>query len=93
MTPEQELSRSYEVQIILDNPIYKEAWTQIRDGIINAMNQSPIGDEKTHTKLVMALQIVNKLQGIMQNTMTTGKMAQIKLDEKKGLLSGLRRVV
>lgn len=68
---------------VLNNPAYKEAWERIREGLINAMNQSPMGDEKTHTKLVMALQITNKIQKQLETTMETGKLAEIQLNEKK----------
>ena len=90
MTPEDEIGRAMDVQMVVENPIYKDAWNQIREGIVSAMNQSAMGDEKTHTKLVIALQIVNKLDNIFKQTMETGKLAQIQLDNKRGLFSGLR---
>jgi hypothetical protein len=83
ISPEDEISRSLDVQMIVENPIYKDAWNQIREGVIAAMNQSAMGDEKTHNKLVIALQVVNKLQGIFDTTMQTGKMAEMQLEEKK----------
>ncbi len=83
MTPEDEITKAQEVQMILTNPVYKQAWEQIRDGIISAMNQSAMADQVTHSRLVMALQIVNKLQKSFETTMETGKLAQMQL-EKKG---------
>ena len=75
-------------QEVLDNPAYKQAWSNIRDGIINAMNQSPMGDEHTHSKLVLALQIANKLNKQIEVMLQTGKMADLKLEEE----SKLRRI-
>ena len=76
---------------VLENPAYKAAWTNIKEGIISAMNQSPMGDEHTHSRLVLALQIANKLQKQIEVMLQTGKMAEIQLEESSKLRSIFKR--
>ena len=89
MTNEEEITRAQDAKFILDNYLYQDAWKQIKEGIVNAMNQSTMGDEKTHTRLVMALQITNKLQKHFEQAMETGKLAELQLMDKKKRLWGL----
>lgn len=85
MKPEDEIIRAQEARRILESDVYIEAWQGIKDGIVRAMSDAPIGDEKTHHKLVIALQIVNKLQKELETIVQTGRMAEIEL-EKKSLM-------
>ena len=84
-----EITRAQDVKMILDNPIYKDAWRLVHDGIISAMNQSAMADQVTHSRLVMALQIANKVQKSFETTLETGKLAKMQLEEK-GNIFGLR---
>ena len=89
MTNEDEITLAQDAKFILDNYLYQDAWKQIKDGIVNAMNQAPMGDEKTHNRLVIALQIANKLQKHFELAMETGKLAELQLMDKKKRLWGL----
>ena len=82
MNLNDEIQASQDAKMVLDSPAYQKAWKEIREGIISAMNAAPMGDEKTHNKLVISLQIVNKLQKQLENALVTGKMAEIQLDEQ-----------
>ena len=72
-----EITRGDEAARVLDNPAYKEAIETVRAGIIANMASSPLGDEKTHNKLVIALQTLNQIEKQLHDVMTTGKLANI----------------
>jgi len=55
------------------------------------MGQSAMGDEKTHNRLVIALQLLNQIERSLVTHIETGKMALIQSDESLG--RKLKRVV
>ena len=80
-----EITLSRDAQEVLNHPAYQKAWAELKDGLVAAMNASAMGDEKTHNRLVIALQIANKLQKILENAVSTGKMAEIQLEDRSKL--------
>jgi hypothetical protein len=49
---------------------------------------SPLGDEKTHNKLVIALQLLNQINKQLTDVMHTGKLAAIQTDRPKFKIFG-----
>jgi hypothetical protein len=47
------------------------------------MANSPLGDEKTHNKLVIALQLLNQINKQLTDVMHTGKLAAIQTDKPR----------
>jgi len=45
------------------------------------MQTSPLGDETTHNRLVIALQVLGQIEKSLTNVMQTGKMAKIQVNE------------
>lgn len=73
----EEQQRGREAELILNNPLYIEAFTKVKESIINSMGESAFGDEKTHNRLVIALQMLSQIERQFKNIVTTGKMAEI----------------
>jgi hypothetical protein len=73
---------------ILDNPVYKDAIERVRENIVNSMTNSAIGDEKTHNRLVIALQLLNQINKQLTDVMQTGKLAAIQTDRPKFKIFG-----
>ena len=73
---------------VLDNPVYKDAIERVRENIVNSMTNSPIGDEKTHNRLVIALQLLNQINKQLTDVMQTGKLASIQTDRPKFKIFG-----
>ena len=84
----EEVKRGDQAAKILDNPIYKEALDKVRESLISSMANSPLGDEKTHNKLVIALQLLNQINKQLTDVMTTGKLASIQTDRPKFKIFG-----
>jgi hypothetical protein len=68
---------------ILDNPVYQDAIAKVRENIVSSMTNSPLGDEKTHNRLVIALQLLNQINKQLTDVMTTGKLAAIQTDKPR----------
>jgi hypothetical protein len=52
------------------------------------MSTSPMGDEKTHNRLVIALQILHQIDKQLTDVMNTGKLAAIQTDRPKFKIFG-----
>ena len=84
-----EMLRGEEAAKVLESPAYKEAIEAVRAGIIANMASSPLGDEKTHNKLVIALQTPNQIEKQLHDVMTTGKLAAM---QKETLVNKVSKV-
>ena len=79
----EEIKKGEQAQKVLDNTVYQEAFTHVRNNIIEAMQASPLSDDVTHNRLVIALQTLNQIQRALTEVMQTGKMAQIQVNDLK----------
>jgi hypothetical protein len=68
---------------ILENPVYQDAIAKVRENIVSSMTNSPLGDEKTHNRLVIALQLLNQINKQLTDVMQTGKLATIQTDKPR----------
>ncbi len=84
----EEVKRGEQASVVLDNPIYKEAMAKVKENIVNTMATSPLGDEKTHNRLVIALQLLNQIEKQLTDVMNTGKLASIQTDRPKFKIFG-----
>ena len=80
-----EIKRGERANEVLENPLFKEAITKVREGIINSMSVSALGDAETHNRLVIAMQLLNQIEKSLKDVVTTGKLAAIQTTDKRGL--------
>ena len=80
-----EVKRGEQAAQVLENPLFKESVEKVREGIIKSMATSPLGDDVTHNRLVIALQLLNQIEKQLIDVMQTGKMATIQTDNKRKL--------
>lgn len=80
-----EIKRGERANEVLENPLFKEAITKVREGIINSMAISALGDAETHNRLVIAMQLLNQIEKGLKDVVVTGKMAAIQTTDKRGL--------
>lgn len=76
-----EISRGEEAERLLNNPMVQEFFTKAREDLVDAMGSSPMGDDKTHNRLVIALQVLNQYEKAFNDVINTGKMAKIQVQE------------
>ncbi len=80
-----EIKRGERASEVLENPLFKEAITKVREGIINSMSISALGDAETHNRLVIAMQLLNQIEKSLKDVVQTGKMAAIQTSDKRKL--------
>lgn len=80
-----EIKRGERANEVLENPLFKEAITKVREGIINSMAISALGDAETHNRLVIAMQLLNQIEKSLKDVVVTGKMAAIQTSDKRKL--------
>lgn len=76
---QEEILDGDEARRVLDSKVYKNALESVRKGLVDAMASSPMGDEKTHNRLVIALQLLNSIDRNLKSVMQTGQMAKIQV--------------
>jgi hypothetical protein len=79
----EEIKLGEQAAQILENPVYIDAIAKVRENIVSSMTASPLGDEKTHNRLVIALQLLNQINKQLTDVMQTGKLAAIQTDKPR----------
>ena len=74
-----EVVRGEEAERILNSEVYKGAIESVRNGVVDAIGSSPMGDEKTHNRLAIALQLLNQIERNLKTVMQTGQMAKMQI--------------
>ena len=78
----EEIKLGEQASVVLENPAFINAMQAVKDNIIKAMRTSGLGDEQTHNRLVIALQLLNQIEKQLTDVMQTGKMASIQTSSK-----------
>lgn len=83
MSTSDELRRGEQARQLLQNELYVDAVTQVKQAIIDKWQQAPLRDREGHHELKLMLKLLGDLTGYIQTTMETGKMAQIQLETER----------
>lgn len=78
----EEIKRGEQAAQVLENPLFAEAVTKVRESIVQSMTASAFGDATTHNKLVIALQLLDQIEKRLKDVIATGKMSAIQTDKK-----------
>ena len=87
-TLQDEVRRGNEAKMLIDHDLYKEAWQAYADALASKRRQIPMKDHDMHTRLILAEQVMYAVKGWFEDTVMTGKMADVQLKseaEKKTL--------
>ena len=83
MTPEQEIIRANDARHVLEHYLYRESFQKVREGLVESISRSPLGDAETHHRLAIALQVLGQLEKSLKSVMETGQLAEIQVKDKK----------
>lgn len=86
-----EIARGDLANSVLENPIYKESWDAVRSGIIQAWENAPIRDKDGQNELKLMLKVMNDVRKYVEQTMQTGKMAKIQMENESVVRRMFRR--
>ena len=78
-----EIARAGEAQRIFESQVFLDAKMRVMSGIQAQMAKASLDDQNMHTKLIIALQVWKALEGYIEQTIQTGKMAQFQLQEEE----------
>jgi hypothetical protein len=53
----EEIKRGEQAEKILSNEVYLEAFNKVKNNIVDAMQNSPLSDDVTHNRLVIAYKL------------------------------------
>ena len=76
MTEEEELYRAQEAQVLLANPLFKEAISEVREALISGIERSAFADEKLREKLSQQLVALSTVVGKLRTHIETGKLVE-----------------
>jgi hypothetical protein len=92
MSLTKDLDRALQAKQLLENPIYVESFEIVRNGIINAWENSPIRDTEGQHELRLMLKLLNDLQNNIKRVVDSGKLAEIEIErQKKPLFNVFKR--
>ena len=92
MSLTKDLDRALQAKQLLENHIYAEAIELVRNGIINAWENSPIRDTEGQHELRLMLKLLNDLQNNIKRVVDSGKLAEIEIErQKKPLFNVFKR--
>lgn len=91
MTPEEEIVRAQEAQMILDNPLFKGAVQEIEEALLLGIRQSAFKDADLREKLCQQYTLLHSLVGQFKSYLGTGKFAEAILAQR--VKEGRKRAV
>lgn len=88
----EEIKRGDDAKQLIENYLFKGAFKAVEDGIVQSMKQSAMGEEKTHNRFVIALQLLSQIERSLITHIETGRMAAIQANNET-IGQKLKRVV
>ena len=89
-----ELRRAEEARQLLEHPLFKDAVTQLRDGLLAEIEKANVDQTDKVRDAQRCLKLISKLVAAISRHMTTGEMAAAQLvqfDEQRKRFAFLRR--
>lgn len=80
MTEQQTVQRAQEAALVLDNPAYREAMSQLKSAVIQQWKDCPVRDKEGQLLLLQLAKLTDKFEAILQGMIATGKLAQHRID-------------
>ena len=77
----EELRRADEAKRLLDNPLFKEAFTIIREELIKHLLNTRVAEEMERDRLYITIKALDLVQQHIQSVLETGKLAEKEQEE------------
>ena len=72
----EELRRADEAKRLLDNPLFKEAFTTIREELIKHLLNTRVAEEMERDRLYITIKALDLVEQHIQSVLETGKLAE-----------------
>lgn len=80
---QKERDEGYKAELLLDNPVYKDAMLKVKEAIITAWENAPIRDKDGQNELKLMLKLLKDLDANIKTVAETGKLAKIQIERTK----------
>ena len=70
------MSKAADAQQLLDNPIFQEIFGNVREGLVQAIEDCPIDNDKKRNQLMLSLQLLRELKGEVEVIISDGLMEE-----------------
>ena len=77
----EELRRADEAKRLLDNPLFKEAFSTIREELIKHLLNTRVAEELERDRLYITIKALDLVQQHIQSVLETGKLAEKEQEE------------
>jgi hypothetical protein len=77
----EELRRADEAKRLLDNPLFKEAFTTIREELIKHLLNTRVAEEVERDRLYITIKALDLVEQHIQSVLETGKLAEKEQEE------------
>lgn len=84
MSAIEELERGRQAAEVLENPVFTESFDQIREEVINQWQAEKSEAQRLH--LWQMIQVANRLESVLRNTMATGQLVAEAIRRKQSAL-------
>jgi hypothetical protein len=72
----EELRRAEEAKRLMDNPLFKEAFTTIREELIRHLLNTRVAEEVERDRLYITIKALDLVKQHIQSVLETGKLAE-----------------
>jgi hypothetical protein len=77
----EEIDRGNKAKVILSDPLFREAFDQLRELYMNAWEQTTIKDSDTRERLWMMIANLGDVKAHLKTVLETGQMSEQQLDD------------
>lgn len=67
---------------LLNNPVFKDVWSQFETQIVRELKNSSPRDAEGREKCILMLQLLEKLRRMVEETAYSGKMANMMMERR-----------
>jgi hypothetical protein len=80
MTEQQTVQRATEAALVLSNPAYQEAMSQLKSAVLTQWKDCPVRDREGQLLLLQLAKLTDKFESLLNGMIETGKLAQHRID-------------
>jgi hypothetical protein len=85
---EEELRRAQQAKELLEHPLLIEVFDVLRRQVLDTWKNSAVRDAEGRERLFMAIRMVEQVEGLLREYVTTGKFAAMQLEAlRKGTIN------
>lgn len=90
---DDEIKRGRNATALIENPVFVEAFTKVRNGLVDSLERSAVGDKDAQHEIALCLQLLKRVHGHIAEVAQTGRLALLQKQERESWLKRTMRKV